>query len=109
MSRYPKGYRKGDDVMPESQPLNPADALPDALRSMAPPAEPRTLSRDYIVVRDANGKLVPISVKAFINDAEVKGELFGMPFEAILTMQELYRERGGRLPMTAASMREVLG
>ena len=103
MSRYPKGYKASED--PDFKPEVHA-ALID---KSAPPAEPRTLSRDYIVIRDANGKLVPISVKAFINDAEVKGELFGMPFEAILTMQELYRERGGRLPMTAASMREVLG
>jgi len=103
MSRYPKGYKASED--PDFKPEVHA-ALID---KSAPPAEPRTLSRDYIVVRDANGKLVPISVKAFINDAEVKGELFGMPFEAILTMQELYRERGGKLPITAASVREVLG
>ena len=103
MSRYPKGYKASED--PDFKPEVHA-ALID---KSAPPAEPRTLSRDYIVVRDANGKLVPISVKAFINDAEVKGEIFGVPFDAIHAMIELFIARGGKGPMTAASVREVLG
>jgi hypothetical protein len=120
MSRYPKGYRKGDAVMPEPGSINPADALRDAVRTMddlsgvAPymlgkADGPRTLHADYVVIRDANGRLTPVSVSAFLESVKTSCMLFDMPFAAIMAMRAAYDRAGGKLPMTAESVREALG
>lgn len=111
MSRYPKGYKKGDDVMPESKPVNPALALPDALRTMYRDTTPvpSTLHPDFVVIKDANGRWVPVSLKAFAEAAKNTCVLLDMPFDAILAMRAAYLECGGKMPMTAESVREVMG
>jgi hypothetical protein len=109
MSRYPKGYKKGDDIMPDAKPINPADAIPDAILSMGIGRKPETLHPDFVVIRDANGRWVPVSVKAFMEAMQNTCILFDMPFTAILEMRNIYRERGGELPITAESAREVMG
>jgi hypothetical protein len=108
MSRYPKGYRKGDLIMPDAKPINPADAIPDAVESMGINRKPETLHHDFVVIRDANGRLVPVSVKAFMEAVQNTCILFDMPLAAILEMRNIYRERGGELPITVESVREVL-
>ena len=126
MSRYPKGYRKGDDATTViGAHIDVAEAIRDVGEGKVPPGmrgvnrpsetattachRTATLSRDYVVLRDANGKLTPFNVGTFMDELGVKSELFGMPFSAILELRKVYLEAGGKEPMTAASVREVLG